>query len=96
MSGGHFDYNQYRIGEIADSVERMIELNNSEETNERGENIGYNYSPGVIEQFKVGLQALREAQVYAQRIDWLVSGDDGEQSFLVRLADELEQLRKSC
>ena len=27
MSGGHFDYNQYKIGYIADSIESIIEKN---------------------------------------------------------------------
>lgn len=27
MSGGHFDYEQYKIGDIADEIERVIEQN---------------------------------------------------------------------
>jgi hypothetical protein len=40
------------------------------------------------------MKALRVAAVYTQRIDWLVSGDDGEESFLERLKEELGQLEK--
>jgi hypothetical protein len=32
------------------------------------------------------------AQIYAQRIDWLISGDDGEDSFRERLKEDLEKL----
>jgi hypothetical protein len=32
------------------------------------------------------------AQVYAHRVDWLLSGDDGEESFLRRLAEDLKNL----
>ena len=32
---------------------------------------------------------MRAAAIYAQRIDWLVSGDDGEETFHQRLAEEL-------
>jgi hypothetical protein len=46
----------------------------------------------VITKFKEGLDILRKAEVYAQRIDWLVSGDDGEESFLERLKEDLEKL----
>jgi hypothetical protein len=46
----------------------------------------------AIEEFKKGLVLLRQAYVYAQRIDWLVSGDDGEDSFHNRLKFELEKL----
>jgi hypothetical protein len=52
----------------------------------------YAYPDDVIEEFKKGVEILRKAQVYAQRIDWLVSGDDGEESFHKRLKEELEKL----
>lgn len=89
MSGGHFDYDQYRISQIADEVEQLI-LNNGETTkNEYGYSRGRGYSAETIAEFKKGLAALRTAYVYAQRIDWLVSCDDGEESFHERLADDL-------
>ena len=37
--------------------------------------------------------ALKIAQVYAQRVDWLVSGDDGEDSFHSRLNKELSEIK---
>lgn len=40
-----------------------------------------------------GVEALKTAYVYAQRIDWFLSGDDGEESFVSRLNDELEKLK---
>ncbi len=52
----------------------------------------YKYPDEVIEKFKEGLAILRQASIYAQRIDWLLSGDDGEESFLRRLKEELEKL----
>ena len=52
----------------------------------------YRYPDDVIEEFKKGLDILRRAQVYAQRIDWLVSGDDGEESFHKRLKEDLDKL----
>jgi len=47
------------------------------------------YSDEVIEEFKKAVKYLNIAYVYAQRIDWLVSGDDGEESFLKRLEKDL-------
>ena len=47
------------------------------------------YSDEVIEEFEKAVQHLRVAYVYAQRIDWLVSGDDTEESFMKRLKDDL-------
>lgn len=93
MSGGHFNYDQYKIQQIADEVEQLILTNGvPSEPNGRGESYTCEYSPEVIAEFKRGLLVLRAAAIYAQRIDWLVSCDDGEDSFLRRLAAELQQL----
>ena len=53
----------------------------------------HKYPDEVIEEFKKGLSYLQIAYVYAQRIDWLVSGDDGEESFITRLNDDLSKLK---
>jgi hypothetical protein len=92
MSGGHFNYKQYDIGYIADEVEQIIIDNDSTEEDACGDIKGYHFTPKVIDEFKKGLKILRQAQVYAQRIDWLVSSDDGPDSFLKRLKNDLEQL----
>ena len=92
MSGGHFQYKQWEIGNIADEVEQLILTNDSEEKDQWGDRKGYHYTPETIEEFKKGLVLLRQAYVYAQRIDWLVSGDDGQDSFHRRLKFELEKL----
>lgn len=99
MSGGHFDYNQHHIREIADSVENTIRNNGKKikypkhyEIEDWENTHHYEYPPEVIEKFKEGLDILRKAEIYAQRIDWLVSGDDGEESFLKRLKEDLDKL----
>jgi hypothetical protein len=94
MSGGHFDYNQYRIGYIADAVEELIASNNDDSVNSWGDTIGRFYSEETIAEFRKGLHYLRLAEIYAQRIDWLVGDDDSEVSFHSRLKEELEQLAK--
>ena len=53
----------------------------------------YEYSKETIKEFKKGLAILRKAYVYAKRIDWLLSGDDGEESFHERLKEELDNLK---
>lgn len=89
MSGGHFDYKQYQIGYIADEIEHLIETNDSDEENEWGDKIGAHYLLETIAEFKKALAILKLAQIYAHRIDWLVSGDDGEDSFHRRLAKDI-------
>ena len=77
MSGGHFDYHQYRIREIAESVEDIIQ--------------NYEYPPEVLEKIKEGSDTLKKAEIYAQRIDWLISGDDGPETILKRLKEDLNK-----
>lgn len=52
----------------------------------------YQYPDEVIEKMKEAVKALKIAQEYAQRVDWLLSGDDGEESFLRRLKENLEEI----
>ena len=92
MSGGHFQYKQWEIGNIGDEVEQLIIDNDSEEVNQYGDRKGHHFSPETIAEFKKGLIILRQAHIYVQRIDWLVSGDDGEDSFHKRLKHDLEKL----
>ena len=94
MSGGYFDYWQYHIARIADDVDTLIRNNEDNELNEWGNTRGSHYPVEVIEKFKEALICLRQAEIYAQRIDWLVCGDDNEDSFLERLREELSALDK--
>lgn len=93
MSGGHFDYQQYNITRIADDIQLMIDNNLSVEKNEYGDPIGRGYPAEVVDRFREAVKVLRVAQVYAQRIDWLISGDDGERNFMLRLEEELLMLK---
>jgi hypothetical protein len=91
MSGGFFDHKQYNIVMIADEVNQLIRSNEDNTLNEWGDPTGHNYNDATIQEFKKGLYFLRMAGIYAQRIDWLVSGDDGEDTFLERLKSDLEK-----
>ena len=90
MSGGYFDYNQHMINDIAAEVRELIETNNDATLNDWGDRLGRFYDDEVIAHFRDGLEALETAAIYAQRIDWLVSGDDGPKSFVERLRKGLE------
>lgn len=145
MSGGHFEYSQYKITEIADSIQHEIDTNKSAvemwnyshddykvpykqgdstliyrswKTGEKyripsknivndtvlwyGDIDGvpqfdkpkeyHKYSPRVIALFKKAVKKLREAEIYAQRVDYYLSGDDGEDSMFSRLKDDLKKL----
>ena len=49
-------------------------------------------SEETIAEFEKAVLYLNLAYIYAQRIDWLVSGDDGEETFHKRLTDDLKNL----
>ncbi len=93
MSGGHFNYKQHHLLDMADDIGSQILTNDSTEKNEWGDNIGSRYSPETIAEFEKAVKALKLAYVYAQRIDWLLSGDDGEDSFHKRLQAQLGELK---
>jgi len=82
MSGGHFDYKQWFIDDIADEVYGLIARNNSSEMDEL-------FDDNTIDKFKEAALTLRRASRMAHRIDWLVSGDDGQESFHKRWEEEL-------
>jgi hypothetical protein len=110
MSGGAFNYNQYKIGYIIEEIEEVINDNGREKTEEELKKIAnwrdpdwyekypedlfhYKYPDEVIDKMKEGIEVLKRAQIYAQRIDWLLSGDDGIETFFERLEEDLNNLK---
>jgi hypothetical protein len=108
MSGGRFEYKQYDMNYIADQIEHEVLTNGKKKTDDELKEEGwrdpdwykkypedlyhYEYPEEVIEKFKEAVIVLRKAAVYAQRVDWLLSGDDGEETFLERLKKDLDKL----
>jgi hypothetical protein len=81
MSGGYFEYAQNHMDYIATDIEELIEENPRE----------YDYA--TIEKFKEAVRVLLLAYTYAQRIDWLLSGDDSEEIFHKRLREDIDELQ---
>ena len=108
MSGGHWDYLQYRLTDVSEDIEKLVEKNGKEKTKEELKEENWRdldwyekypedkyhteYPEEVIEEFKKGAEIIKLAQIYMQRMDWLLSGDDGEESFLERLKQDKEKL----
>ena len=76
MSGGHFDYAQFQLFNYADDIR--------EEAAEE--------SPEVAAAYREGARLLTLAATYMHRIDWHISGDTGDETFLRRLAEDLAEL----
>lgn len=81
MSGGMFEYDQYRINDMIDKIEK--EMQNPSDYVEDKELF--------IITCKEAIKSLKIAFIFAHRIDWFLSGDDGEDSFYKRLREDLEK-----
>ena len=43
---------------------------------------------------KEAYRQIRIAEIYATRVDWMMSGDDSEESFRERIKEDLEEFEK--
>ena len=110
MSGGTWDYLQYRFTDVVEDLEKLIRKNGRLRTTEEirdeswrdpdwyekypEDKYHYKYPDEVIERFKEGLEVIKKAQIYMQRLDYLIAGDDGDESFVERLDKELAKLKE--
>ena len=105
MSGGFFDFNTDSIKDVIDEVKNIIRLQGkeipieyrmmSDDWYEKYPEEKYygTYSKEVQEKLQEAIVQLKKAYVYVNRIDYFFSGDDGEESFLERLEEELKNLK---
>lgn len=105
----HFDYIAEDIDEYingheldGDDVERYIRDHDLDDSEKEYVRINKHtipnycgYKDEVVEKMEEGLAAIRKAYIYAKRIDYLLSGDDGEASFLQRLQKDLDKLNET-
>lgn len=98
MSGGTFDYIQYKLDCVIEDIERYISQNNVEIPDEQLDPIyqtkGDKYSEYSDETIAVMNNAnkiIKIARIYIQRIDWLLAGDDSEANLHKRLHEDLDE-----
>lgn len=98
MSGGRFEYKQYILSDLADELndfKRRVDLKPIDSWNCES----YKNYVKDIKKFKKkinkAINLLNEARIYIDRIDWFLSGDDGEDSFYLRLQNELNEYKKN-
>ena len=86
MSGGHFcdnSYPYYKVAQFADELEQEIAANNT--VNEYGDK--YNFDPDVIDYLEAQLPKLRKMAEIMRHIDYLYSGDHGDDTFMERVKE---------
>lgn len=110
MSGGSMDYAYGYVNEAAEHIQLELanaELRRksglffdvAKYYQEKHPDIGYLKSPeqltdAVIERLRDALVCLRQAAIYAKRVEWLTSDHDGYESFCICLDEELSDCNK--
>lgn len=84
MSGGTFEYKQRELLNFVEELDTYFKIYEQEEPDE----IPYE----VYNKYNEAQKILKTAYIYMQRFDWLFAGDDGYESFLKRLKEDLKEL----
>lgn len=106
MSRNRYEYKQYGFTDVIEDLRKLIEKNGKPKTKEEMKAEGWThpdwyeiypedkfhheYPDEVIEEFKNAVDIISRAQIYMHRIDWLLCGDDGDESFIKRLNQEIK------
>lgn len=88
-----YEKDERRIAEFMEG-EKMVEVREIKYQEYEDDEYYPEYTDETIQIFKDAVKILRKAAVYAQRIDWLLSGDDGEDNLKERLKKELKELEE--
>lgn len=92
MSGGHFgDYDYYKVAQFADELEVEIQNNTKPDEYEYAPNL----SPETLKYLRKQLLKMRKMAEIMRHIDYLYSGDHGEDSFMHRVK-EVEKHWEEC
>ena len=83
MNGGNLDYFYSRFDEPLEKISKEIKWGKNK------------WSPKVLSEFQNAIKYLKIAQVYSHDVEWLLSGDYGDDSFLESIKEELEELEKN-
>lgn len=88
-----YEKNERRIAEFMEG-EKMVEVRETKYQEYEDDEYYPEYTDETIQIFKDAVKLLRKAAIYANRIDWLLSGDDGEDDLKERLKKELKELEE--
>ena len=88
-----YEKDERRIAEFMEG-EKMVEVRETKYQEYEDDEYYPEYTDETIQIFKDAVKILRKAAVYANRIDWFLSGDDGEDNLKERLKKELKELEE--
>jgi len=81
MSGGHFEYGCFRISQFADELQHEIDINDDETVDSWGNTVGRGFDEETMIRIRTSKKIIETAGKLAREIEWLYSGDHGEESF---------------
>lgn len=104
MSGGAYEYNYFKLDELADDIERDFVNDGDYETEDWSNKDKFGNIPTKIEnrigdateeqrpiilaEIKSLIEDLRKCSKRAKELEWYMSGDTGATSYLKRLKEE--------
>jgi hypothetical protein len=81
MSGGYLDYSDWDIRNLADQIDNEIDRNRSTEKGEYGDDISQHFTENTMDKFREAVELLEKVSIMVNRIDYLLEGDDSEETF---------------
>jgi hypothetical protein len=81
MSGGHYDYAYGRVRDLADAIYSDVQKHSKTFIDDYGETVTA-FPQAVLDAMRRCAAALEAAATAARDVEWLMSGDYGEDSFL--------------
>ncbi len=90
MSGGHFQYDEFKMQHMAEQIDFEIQHNDLPDP-QYGQTNGY--SKEVLFYMQYTRDALMHSHKMTKHLDYLLSGDTGQEDYLERVKNEL-QVRK--
>lgn len=111
MSGGSMNYSFYHFDNAADYVQSELaniklkykegvylekdEYYSAKHPDKDFLKDGKTLTEAVMKRLEDALKCIRRASVYARRVEWFTSGDDGEASFCLRTDEDLAKVDKT-
>ena len=101
MSGGYFNYEQFKIGNIQEEIQFILDSQGNPIPEEELEHSPAYYqmhpdellyptlSPEIKETFIQAIYHLKMSKLYINSIDYYISGDDNAETYLIKLKKKL-------
>ena len=94
MSGGAFEYKQYKIQDLIENMENLLVRLDKEPIDSFECDSLKNYIDDKDSFKKIvekNIDLLKKSYIYTKRLDWFISGDDGEETFYERLEEDFNK-----